>query len=922
MKKSLWLISAGAMALGSSVPVAWAQDSGTAIDPESVNIIVTATRRASPLSDVPIAVSAVTAQAMQNSGATDIRALNQLAPSLLLSSTGTEANASARIRGIGTVGDNPGLESSVAVFIDGVYRSRTGAGLNELGEIERVEVLRGPQGTLFGRNASAGLINIISKAPEFKLAGKAEITYGNYDYWRLAARITGPVSDQLALSLDGVWSKRDGFYDLVNASGAKVGETNDRDRYFLRGQALFEPNDALSIRLIGDYTHRDESCCGAAYIETRERRPVAGGGYSTAPFNRIAAILAGQGSTFPVDPYDRDLHITAGRDYVSKLKDWGVSGEINYDLGGAKLTSITAYRNYKSQDYGDYDYSGADLLYRDPNTYRQFRTFTQEVRAQGSAFGEVLDWLVGGYYAHEKLALEDNIRFGADYGRFAACRLMAGAGVNSNLTAAQLGACGSGLATQALISGTQAQLNAGLTPAVGATQAGIISTGLGNGLRALAAIPSGTGDVASLYHQKSENWALFTHNIVHITRQLDLTLGLRYTHESKRFSADFNNNNATCAALQASGLSGIAMNPLLRNTSAGTLAGGILTLGCLGNGSTGLNTLDLNDKITDGEFSGTAVLSWKPIDELLVYGSYSKGYKAGGYNLDRFQLGSTGLNPVPAVFAPRTNADVTSLRFAAEKVDAFEVGLKYSQPKWSANIAAFRQEFKNFQLNTFNGTSFVVQNINGCDGALTAARTCASGDVGPGLISQGVELELSATPVRNVRLSGGFTYARAKFANRLVGSGDGTVPLDPALFLLPGSINSQAPEAVTTVSASWTPPLGSNGLSALFYVDGRMSSDFNTGSDLFPEKRQDGYAVFNARVGIRGPQQRWAVEFWGQNIFNQDYTQVAFSSPLQSSSPSTSTTGQFALGAPMANQLISAYLAEPRTYGVTLRGSF
>ncbi|HEX7742281.1 MAG TPA: TonB-dependent receptor, partial [Sphingobium sp.] len=358
--------------------------------------------------------------------------------------------------------------------------------------------------------------------------------------------------------------------------------------------------------------------------------------------------------------------------------------------------------------------------------------------------------------------------------------------------------------------------------------------------------------------------------------------------------------------------------------SAAALAGGILTLGCLGNGSTTLNALNLNDRISDGQFSGTAVLSWKPIDEALVYASYSKGYKAGGYNLDRFQLGSTGLNPVPAVFSPRSNADVTSLRFAAEKVDAFEVGLKYTQPKWSANIAAFRQEFKNFQLNTFNGTSFVVQNINGCDSALTAGRTCASDDVGPGLISQGVELELTATPVRNVRIAGGFTYARAKFANRLVGSSSGAVPLDPALFLLPGAINSQAPEVVTTVSASWTPSLGSSGLSALFYVDGRMTSDFNTGSDLFPEKVQDGYAVFNARVGIRGPQQRWAVEFWGQNIFNQDYSQVAFSSPLQSSSPGTSTTGQFALTppAPMANQLISAYLAEPRTYGITLRGSF
>ena len=930
MNKNFWLLSVGLAALTAPFSIVHAQEAAeqAAVEDNGAVIIVTATRRASPLSDVPIAVSAVSGQAMQNSGASDIRSLNQLAPSLLVSSTGSEANASARVRGIGTVGDNPGLESSVAVFIDGVYRSRTGAGLNELGEIERVEVLRGPQGTLFGRNASAGLINIISKAPEFKLGGKAEVTYGNYDFWRLAGRITGPVTDSLALSLDGVWSKRDGFFDLVDTSGDKVGETNDRDRYFLRGQALFEPNDALSIRLIGDYTNRDESCCGAAYIETRERQPLPGGGYATAPFNRIAAILSGQGSVFPSDPYDRDLTITEGRNYVSKVKDWGLSGEVNYDLDGVKLTSITAYRDYKSQDYGDYDYSGADLLYRDPDTYRQFKTFTQELRAQGSAFNDVLDWLVGGYYANEKLTLEDNIVFGADYGRFAACRLMAGAAVNSNLTAPQLAACGSGLATQALITGTQAQLNAALTPAVGAGQAGAISTGLGDGLRALAAIPSGTGDVGSVYRQKSENWALFTHNIIHITKQLDLTLGLRYTHETKRFSADLNNNNATCAALQASSLPTLATTQALG--SAAALAGGILTLGCLGNSSTGLNALNLNDRISDGEFSGTAVLSWKPLDEMLVYGSYSKGYKAGGYNLDRFQLGTTGVNPVPAVFSPRSNADVTSLRFAAEKVDSFEIGLKYTQPKWSVNIAAFRQEFKNFQLNTFNGTSFIVQNINGCESDLSIARTCDNDDVEPGLISQGVELELAASPVRNVRLTGGFTYARAKFANRLVGSADGSVPLDQGsdgrsgLVLLPGQINSQAPELVTTVSAAWTPELGSSGLSALFYIDGRMTSDFNTGSDLFPEKVQDGYAVFNARVGIRGPQQRWAVEFWGQNIFNQDYTQVAFSSPLQSSSPGTSTTGQFALTppSPMANQLISGYLGEPRTYGITLRGSF
>lgn len=901
-------------------------------------IIVTATRRASPLADVPIAVSAVTAASLQNSGANDIRQLNQLAPSLLVASTGTEANATARIRGIGTVGDNPGLESSVAVFIDGVYRSRAGAGLTDLGEIERIEVLRGPQGTLFGRNASAGLINIVTKAPSFTFGANGEITYGNYDYWRAAAGVTGPISEHVALRLDGVWSKRDGFMSLVNAAGAKVGETNDRDRYFLRGQAFIEPNDALSIRLIGDYTNRDESCCGAAYLSTAET--LASGAAQT---NRIVTILnAIKPGSVPAtpNPYSRAVQITPGREYGSKLKDWGLSGEINYDMGGVKLTSITGYRDYTSRDYGDYDYSAADILYRDPNTARQFRTFTQELRVQGEVFEGRLDWLVGGYYSNEKLTLVDNIRFGADYGKFTACRLMAGSSASPNLSTAQLAACGSAPGVAALIAGTQANLNtaltAALTPSLGATvaaaQAGAISTGLAGGLTALAAIPSGAGDTDARYRQKSETFAAFTHNIYHVTDRLDLTVGLRFTHEKKSFSANIANNNATCAALQATSLPSLAGNAALG--SAAALAGGILTLGCLGNGSPALAALDLNDRFSDDELSGTAVASYKATDDLLLYASYSRGYKAGGYNLDRFELGNTGLSTAsssPATyFVPRTNANTSasSLRFAAEKVNAFELGFKYSTRKWSANVAAFRQEFKDFQLNTFNGTSFVVQNINGCSSALTTGsintggQRCASGDVKPGLVSQGVEVELTASPVRTLRLSGGLTYARAKYAKPLVGSSDGQTPLDAALFLLPGQATSSAPELVTTASIAWTPVIGSSGLSALFYVDGRMTSDYNTGSDLFPEKAQDGYATVNARVGIRGPQQKWAVEFWGQNIFNTRYSQVAFNSPLQSSSPATSTTGQFATGAPMANQLISGYLSEPRTYGITLRGKF
>ena len=225
-------------ALGVSIAIAavsapaFAQDTATADDSGSAEIVVTAQGRSQLLSDVPVAISAVSAETLQNSGANDIRQLNQVAPSLLVSSTGSEANGSARIRGIGTVGDNPGLESSVPVFIDGVYRSRSGIGLNELGEIERVEVQRGPQGTLGGRNSSAGLISIYSKKPDFQFGATGEVTYGNYDYWRLGGSVTGPITDTLAARLDGVWVKRDGFYNDT----ANDRDVNNRDRYFLRGQ--------------------------------------------------------------------------------------------------------------------------------------------------------------------------------------------------------------------------------------------------------------------------------------------------------------------------------------------------------------------------------------------------------------------------------------------------------------------------------------------------------------------------------------------------------------------------------------------------------------------------------------------------------------------------------------------------------------
>ncbi|MES2058106.1 MAG: TonB-dependent receptor plug domain-containing protein, partial [Pseudomonadota bacterium] len=516
------------------------------------DIVVTAQGRAQALADVPLAVSAINASSLERSGASDIRQLAQIAPSLQVSSTGNEANGSARLRGIGTVGDNPGLESSVAVFVDGVYRSRSGIGLNELGDIERVEVLRGPQGTLFGRNASAGIISIVSKSPSFTFGAGGDVSYGNYDYWRVAGNVNVPLSETVAARVDGVYVSRDGFYkDVTNG-----GTVNDRNRYFLRGQLLFQPSSDLTVRLIGDYTKRSEACCAAVYIDQ-----------TVAPANRnllttqnpIIPILTalGQPTAAFSDPYSRNIYVTPGRSYDGKTQDWGVSAQVDYDFGGASLTSITAYRGYYNYQASDTDYSKVDILYRAPGPdagRRQFKTFSQELRLQGEAFGGKLDWLVGGFFANEDLGVRDNLKFGSQYGRFAACRILVSTPLAPFASPSSAGCLSAG--------GRGALLGAN----GGAGQFGAATPAIIAGFDRLDSVVN-VGDTRSTYDQNSKNFAFFTHNIFEITDGLKLTIGLRYTHETKKLDARFGNNNTFCPAQQA------ALSPFLANAGLAAIAG-------------------------------------------------------------------------------------------------------------------------------------------------------------------------------------------------------------------------------------------------------------------------------------------------------------------------------------------------------------
>ncbi|MEW4449278.1 TonB-dependent receptor [Qipengyuania sp. JC766] len=909
-------------------PSAYAQEApeptpdtdAASVEDDSVLIVVTAQGREQELSDVPVAVSAVSADQLAKSGTNDIRELNQVAPSLLVSSTGNEANGSARIRGIGTVGDNPGLESSVAVFVDGVYRSRSGNALSELGPLDRVEILRGPQGTLGGRNASAGLISIYTAPPEFEAGGYGYFTYGNFDAIRAEAGVNIPLGTTVAARVDGVYFERDGFYNDVNNGGT----VNDRDRYLVRGQLLFEPSDDLSFRVVADYSKKDEACCAATFVQPdfaplarvspgldTFARPLPGAPALTSTDNPIINVLLGLGQdprALTQSTFNRDIYVTPGRSYDGETEDYGVSGELNWSFGDVNFTSITGYREYSNTQGSDTDYTQVDILYRAPGDNagaRAFETFTQEFRLNGSLFNDRFDWLIGAYYADEQLQTRDNLRFGSQYGTFASCRIAIALAPTLGPTTVNPGnanCLGAG-AQGALIGDPANPLDGAFGPAGDA---------LVNGLNILSQIRD-RGSTMDVYNQNSRNFALFTHNIFAITDTVDLTLGARYTNERKEFDATFGNDNIFCPqqrALQNATL----LNPTflanfpaaLRPTFQG-LGGGLVSLSCQGNSTSELDGVSIDDEREEDQFTGTAILSWKPTDDLLLYGSYSRGYKAGGFNLDR-----SALQASPVVGNPAVTGSADNLQFEEETVTAYEIGAKYAKRDFSLSLAAFRQEFSNFQLNTFNGSVFLVQNVNACGTDLGGADTdasaatgsCNADDVEPGVISEGVELELALNPIRDFGMTLGLTYADTKYQENLIGNDTGA-PLDPALRLLPGDNLSNAPEITATTSFSWTPRLGDGPARGLVFVNARMVDDYNTGSDLLYGKEQDSFFVMNARVGVTDIADAFSVEAWVQNLTDTDYTQVAFNTPFVA-----------------PQQTYSAYLAEPRTYGVTVRAEF
>ncbi|MDB5706771.1 MAG: TonB-dependent receptor [Sphingomonas bacterium] len=429
------------------------------------DVVVTARRRSERAQDVPIALSVVNEESLRARGDYTLGTIQQSVPSLQVFSFNPR-NTNVNIRGLGSnvALTNDGLENGVGIYIDQVYYGRLGQSLFELVDLDRIEVLRGPQGTLFGKNTTAGAINITSKAPSFDLQGFGEATIGDYGFHQLRGSISGGLIDGLvAARLSVSDTHRDGFIDDVTTHQ----KVHDFDNFSARGQLLITPAANLTARIIADYGKQKQNCCigviagaitkydnGAAIANNFIDR-IGRAGYTPLPFTPFARVT------------DADGHFQANMD------TWGISGQVDWDVGPLTVTSVTAGRQWNWFPANDADSIALPEMLKSQQQNNQ-RQFSQELRIASNG-SHAIDYVAGAYYFYQVVR-----GYGASaYGPAAANWLFP-------------------------------------------TQDPVVANAATNGFEA-----------DSKSNPTTHSYALFGQTVWHIGDALSLTTGLRFTHEKK-----------------------------------------------------------------------------------------------------------------------------------------------------------------------------------------------------------------------------------------------------------------------------------------------------------------------------------------------------------------------------------------------------
>lgn len=858
------LVTVAAITIGKS---AYAQEESGAVIEE---IIVFATKVAADVQEIPVAVTAITGNEIKNAGIKDVFDLQQNAPGLIIGQSQTTTTSNFIIRGIGTSSNNFGLESSVGLYVDGVYRSRQSSMVNDLVDVEAVEVLRGPQGTLFGKNTPQGAINMRSVAPSHEDRNAFfEVTGGDLGLVKVAAATNFSLTDNTAMRATVFGTQRDGYVDLF---GGGNDVSNDRDRFGARLQLAYTNDNNFDLRIIADYAEIDEVCCAAlsrvnslfanSYTDPTSMIPgnlVPGtdfvlfglGGTIFTPNSldpTLAASLApiaqslglpGNGTVVQGVGFDQ-YTVSLNQLPSSTNEDSGLSAEFNYDINAdMTLTSVSAFRQFDTRDTIDADFTNVNLL--DRVNAAQQSSFSQEFRLSRQ-FGDRGNLVTGLYYFTQDIDVQRTT--------------------------------GSGPFLEPYILGVQPDLVAAIN---GINQ---VSAGSG-GTLPMAASPFPVGTFADdVVTQEQDSWAVFGQADFPLGEDWTLTLGARYTDEEKKMNAAYVQSAQgpppNLDLIEQNLFYAATMNPLFDPTAFAPTwqpGWGTYLFAPLS------PRPDINTKLADDQFTGTAKLSWFATDNSMFYLSFGTGFKSGGTNTDR-------INPF------------FSELFKAETSETIELGVKadFLQRTLRLNIALYDTQVDDLQANSFTGTGFNVQNAGKAD-------------------TSGWEIESWWTPTGSTAIQAYWVHSDAKYDEFLLGTcRDAFVfhtgmpdpgssgNIDANICDRSGGRLAYNPEDIFFFAATQDFRI-SDAMSA--YVRGEYSyyTETTTDGDLDPFTLLDSISLVNARIGLRFENSNSELVFWGRNLTDERYYAGSFDGPVQSGR-------------------VNSYPAEPLTWGVTFHMDF
>jgi iron complex outermembrane recepter protein len=801
-----------AVAQDSTAPAPAAQAPVTQADDGGIpEIVVTAQKRSENVQNVPIAISAFTAAALTERAVTSVASLSNIAPNVTLDAgtpfSGSSAVLSAYIRGIGANDFAFNIDPGVGIYLDGVYLARSVGANQDLPDVERIEVLKGPQGTLFGRNTIGGAISIVTHDPGNVFRFKGDVTTGRFGLIQTRATVDLPLADNLSSSISFSTKNRKGYLRRIAFPGAEnfastpitsykaagynnigFGTEGGDDSWNLRGKLKYN-GGAFRATLSGDYSNIDQSQLANKLIATTPAvfagtyncaiaEPVAVGtncgggppsfaylpaiGGLTSLFNNPTVYGANTDANPNNNrlPYDDrfltgniDTSYANGNNY-SKLKAYGGALTLEYDLtDSVKLKSITAYRELHWNVGMDVDGSPLNFLHTS-FTMNQWQG-SQEVQLLGSAMDKKLNYVLGAYYFKEAGDLHDYVTFAE----------------------------------------------------------GLLQVDGPNNL-------------------STKNYAFFGQVDYKFTDQLGITLGGRYTHEDKSFEGFQSDANGLTYKI-LSFLAGIGAGPpacanINPISDACRIAAGFPNAGQ----PLRYYVAGTQHKVFNN-FSPKIGIQYHPTQDVMLYGSYSKGYKTGGW--------TTRLsNPLPN--APG---------FGPEKATTYELGLKSTllDRHLQINAAVFQTNYKGIQLNFQQGSSPTVQNAGD-------ARI------------KGFEVEVTAAPVKSFIITGSVGYLDAKYTNVLLQAQVAPNPFQAGVFA--GGELPKTPKWKFNISPRYEAELGNSG-KLVFLADYTHTSPLWNDTERAYFLKRAATDLLNGSVTYKEPGNQWDVTLGMTNITNERY---------------------------------------------------